>query len=113
MNVESVVAEMSSWRERDAGKQVRSRRINEWTADEDLDGAGSVRCECRDPDCDSVLTLALGEYEGVRAHATRFIVAPNHDNPESERIVKEHDRFAVVEAVTGDEAKQARRSYGR
>ena len=107
------MAEMSSWRERDSDKQVRSRRINEWTAAEDLDGAGLVRCECRDTDCDSVLTVTLREYEAVRAYATHFVVAPNHDNPESERIVREDERFAVVEAVTGDDAKQARRSYGR
>ncbi len=57
--------------------------------------------------------VTLREYEAVRAHATRFIVAPNHENPESEGIVQENDRFAIVESVTGEGAKQARRSYRR
>lgn len=104
---------MSDWRERDADKQVRARRINEWTEHELTDDLGSLRCECRDPECGSVLTVTRRAYHAVRAHSTRFIVAPNHENPESERIVEEHERYAVIEAVTGEDAKAARRSYDR
>ena len=99
------------WRDRDADKQVRARRINEWAEDENMDGA--VRCECRDPECASVLMVTPEEYDAVHAHPTRFIVAPNHENPESERIVEEDERFAVVEAVTHEGAKRARRSHRR
>lgn len=78
-----------------------------------MDGAGAVRCECRDPECTGVLLVTRPEYEAVRAHPARFIVAPNHENPESEWIVEENERFAVVEAVTHEEGKRARRSYRR
>ena len=112
-SVPAVVSTMAGWRERDADKQVRARRINEWIEHESTDGTGSLRCECRDPHCESVLMVTRQEYEAVRAFATRFVVAPNHENPETERIVEENDRFAVVESVTGEGAKRARRSYGR
>ena len=51
-----------------------------------------------------MLAVTRQEYEAVREHSARFIVALNHENPESERIVEENDRFAVVEAVTYAEA---------
>jgi uncharacterized protein YbcI len=60
-----------------------------------------------------VVFATPGEYEAVRVHATRFIVAANHENPESERIVEEHAGFAVVESVTGQGTSQARRTYPR
>jgi hypothetical protein len=49
----------------------------------------------------------------VRAYATRSAIARNHENPESEQLIEEHERFAVVEAVSGSAAKLARRSYPR
>jgi hypothetical protein len=108
---------MSAWREREARKQLRARRINESVGEHAPTGdapAGAVlRCECRDPACREVLSATAGEYESVRVHATRFIVAANHENPEIERIVEEHARFAVVEAVTGQGTGEARRSYPR
>jgi uncharacterized protein YbcI len=108
---------MSGWRDREARKQLRARRINEWIGERaatvDAPTGALLRCECRDPACHEVLFATPGEYEAVRVHATRFIVAANHENPESERIVEEHARFAVVESVTGQGTSQARRAYPR
>jgi hypothetical protein len=73
----------------------------------------SFRCECGDQGCTRAIRLTLAEYESVRAYATRFAIARNHENPESEQLVEEHERFAVVETVSGEAAKLARRSYPR
>jgi uncharacterized protein YbcI len=108
---------MSAWRDRESRKQLRARRINEWAGDHvatgDAPTVAMLRCECCDPACHEVLFATPGEYEAVRMHATRFIVVANHENPESERIVEEHSRFAVVESVTGRGTSQARRAYPR
>ena len=49
----------------------------------------------------------------MRAYATHFAIARNHENPESEQLIEEHERFAVVEMVSGEAAKLARKSHPR
>jgi hypothetical protein len=73
----------------------------------------SFECECGDEGCTCAIRLTLPEYESVRAYATHFAIARNHENPESEQLIEEHERFAVVEAVSGEGVKLARRSYPR
>lgn len=108
---------MGSWRAGESAKQVRCREENESTARERggsvPGGQASFRCECGDPRCGCVITLTLSEYERVRGWATHFALARNHENPESERVVQENARFAVVEVVTGEATKLARRSDPR
>jgi hypothetical protein len=109
---------MASWRERESETQARSREANEATARAGVsaptDGVmGSFRCECGDEDCTCAIRLTATEYESVRAYATHFAIAPDHENPESEQLVEEHERFAVVETVSGDAAMLARRSDPR
>ena len=105
---------MSGWRDRESEMQVRARRINEWTV---VCGTARgwpldlLRCECRDPGCHALVAPTLCEYRAVRIHATRFIVAPDHEDPETERIVQEGSRYAVVESVTAEGVNQARTSY--
>jgi hypothetical protein len=55
-------------------------------------------CECANPDCIETLTLSLDEYEAIRSSPVRFAVAPGHDFPEIERIVKEGG-YVVVEKI--------------
>lgn len=74
---------------------------------------GSFRCECGDEACACAIRLTAAEYESVRAYATHFAIARNHENPESEQLIEEHERFAVVEMVSREAAKLARRSYPR
>ncbi len=109
---------MASWRTRESAKQARSREQNELTAQgrtaASTDGGeGSFRCECGDAHCSGAIALTLSEYERVRGRATRFGVARNHENPESEDVIEENGRFAVVEVVTGEATKLARRSDPR
>ena len=49
----------------------------------------------------------------MRASATHFAVAPNHENPESEQVMQENERYAIVKTVTGEATKLARRSDPR
>ena len=73
----------------------------------------SFRCECGDQGCTCAIRLTLAEYESVRAYATHFAIARHHENPESDQLIEEHERFAVVEAVSGEAVKLARRSNPR
>jgi len=73
----------------------------------------SFRCECGDDGCRCAIRLTLAEYEAVREYATHFAIAPNHENPESEQVIKEHERFAVVASVSSEAVMLARKSYPR
>ena len=47
------------------------------------------------------------EYEAVRAHARRYLVALDHENPEIERVVSQNAHFAVVETFVGEASRIA------
>ena len=106
---------MASRRERASETQARSREDNESTArvrgSTPTNGeVSSFRCECGDEACTCAIRLTAAEYESVRAYATRFAIARNHENPDSERLIEEHERFAVVKTNSREAAKRARRS---
>ena len=104
------------WRERESQTQARSRDDNEVRAHTGTTAGGRLspfRCECGDEACTCEIELTVAEYESVRAYATHFVIARNHENPESEQVVEEHERFAVVATVSGEAAMLARRSYPR
>jgi hypothetical protein len=44
-----------------------------------------------------MIELPLAEYERVRAHPRRFLVAPDHEIPEAEIVVESHEDYTVVE----------------
>ena len=54
-------------------------------------------CECSNADCTFQLRATLTEYEAVRAHPRRFLIAPSHSLPEIETVVERHDGWWVVE----------------
>lgn len=109
---------ITSWREQESEKQLRARDANESTA-QTLAAApagqsvDSFVCECGDRGCTCAISLTLAEYESVRAYATHFAIARDHENPESERVIAESERFAVIETVSAEATKLARRSDPR
>jgi hypothetical protein len=108
----------TSWRRRESEKQLRARDANEATAKAlDATPAGqrvdSFVCECGDRGCSRAISLTLAEYRSVRAYATHFAIARDHENPESERVITETERFAVIETVAPEATKLARRSDPR
>jgi hypothetical protein len=56
-------------------------------------------CECADPGCADRVTAELDEYEEVRAEPTHFLLAPGHDEPKAERVVRRTSAFDVVEKI--------------
>ena len=54
-------------------------------------------CECSNADCTFQLQTTLAEYEAVREHGDRFLIAPQHSLPEIEVVVEKHPEWWVVE----------------
>jgi hypothetical protein len=65
-------------------------------------------CECASETCTTPLRLTLREYDEVREHRRRFVVAPGHDEPGLERVVREGATATVVEKYghAGDVAEE-------
>lgn len=58
-------------------------------------------CECASVECTAPVRLTLAEYEAIRAHPTRFLVAPSDDHviAEVERVLEANERYWVVEKI--------------
>jgi hypothetical protein len=109
---------MPSARDREARRQTITRSFNEWIEDANESmglhsGTDAFRCECGDAGCVCSIELTRAEYESVRGYATRFAVTPNHENPESDRVVSENARYAIIEKLGGQASGHAHRSYSR
>lgn len=97
---------MVTWREREVLNEVRFRLQNEWISRTtesfgDHPSTGTFVCECGDGHCVQAIELTTAEYESVRSVSTHFAVARDHENPESEGVVRECPRFAVVDKLEG------------
>jgi len=66
-------------------------------------------CECADPHCADRVTAELDEYEAVRAEPTHFLVAPGHEEPSLERIVRWNNTYTVVEKMGAVVSRLVRR----
>jgi hypothetical protein len=77
----------------------RIKQLNE--AFEAFSPYGDWTCECMDIQCVEIVKMTLAEYEGVRAHSNRFLVAPaeRHVLPDVEQIIERSDRFWLVEKL--------------
>jgi anti-sigma B factor antagonist len=108
---------VSGWRDKEARSQALFREVNERieqiAEDFGSDGQNQLICECGNPDCTQRIELTADEYEHLRAHASRFVVALNHENPETESIVEQNERFAVVETYAGETSRIARETDPR
>jgi hypothetical protein len=103
---------VSDWRDEEARARGVFRDVNERARElhrvSGEDGRGvSFVCECGNGACTQAITLKCTEYEAVRAHPRRFLIAPNHENPEIERVVDENGLFAVVETFVGEASRIA------
>jgi hypothetical protein len=94
---------MVSWREREARNEARFRTQNEWVQTTGVAPGLLLAfvCECGDGECGRSISLTANEYEFVRTTSNRFAIALNHENPESEIVISECDRFAVVDKIEG------------
>ena len=97
---------MRDWLDQEVMNEVDSRKRNEWIEHaNDNFGAkhasDDYACECSDLSCTTVISLSRDEYESVRGHGSHFAIAINHENPMVDRVVAEHERYAVVEKLLG------------
>ena len=60
-------------------------------------------CECSNTECISTIELTVVEYERVRSNPTWFVIKPDHDLAQVERVVSRDDGFAVVEKLILEE----------
>ena len=92
-----------TWREREARNEASFRTQNEWveTAGVSPEKLLAFVCECGDGECGRSISLTTAEYEFVRATSNRSAVALNHENPESEVVICECERFAVIDKIEG------------
>jgi hypothetical protein len=108
---------MTAWHDIDARNQALFREFNEkleqFPEKLAVDGYDRLICECGNTDCTQQIELARAEYERVRGYASRFVVALNHENPETESIVEQNERFAVVETYAGAASQIARETNPR
>jgi hypothetical protein len=55
------------------------------------------RCECGLFGCARLVELKVLEYELIRTHPRRFLVAVDHDLPEAEIVVERNTSYLVIE----------------
>jgi hypothetical protein len=109
---------MDDWQKREVENEAHFRGINEWieVSNDDF-GEHHITdeyvCECGDRSCRDPITLTRDEYELVRSEPTRFAIATNHENPELDRVIIEHDRYTVVEKWFGEAARIAQETNPR
>jgi hypothetical protein len=58
-------------------------------------------CECGIRDCTQTIRLTLAEYEQVRADSSHFAIAPGHEVPDVEDVIRRNERYAVVRKRAG------------
>ena len=108
---------MSGLHEKEARSQALFREVNERIEEiaESFgrDGQDSFICECGNQQCSQLIALTRTEYERIRGHGNRFAVALDHENPETETIVEQNERFAVVESYAGEASQIARETDPR
>ena len=60
-------------------------------------------CECSNTECISTIELTVVEYERVRSNPTWFLIKPDHDISQIERVISRDDGYAVVEKLIAEE----------
>ena len=85
--------------ERAAENENLFRRINERVEELSAERETlALVCECSDGTCvDRIVGVPREEYEAVRAHPDRFVVARGHERLDIERIVEQRGAYLVVE----------------
>jgi hypothetical protein len=84
-----------------AANEALSRCVNEgiergqWPGEEDEPTA--YRCECAQPDCNSLIKLTPRAYESVRSNPRHFVIAPGHERLDVETVIERDDGYLVIE----------------
>ena len=89
--------------ERKARNEALFREVNERIRDLSLMNAAPAEylCECGRPECMTAFPVPLEHYKAVREHDLRFVVRPDHVDPDLEMVVELAEQYAVVEKIGG------------
>ncbi|MCW2920741.1 MAG: hypothetical protein JWL76_615 [Thermoleophilia bacterium] len=58
-----------------------------------------VACECGNLGCAQLLRVRVEDYQDVRSHPSRFLIARGHRTPDTEVLVHRRGEFEVVEKI--------------
>lgn len=72
-----------------------------------LDNTSSYVCECRNVSFTKTVDLTPVEYESIRTHEGRFVIALTHENLEDKTVLEQNESFAVVETLAVERAAVA------
>jgi hypothetical protein len=61
-------------------------------------------CECADTSCTERIQLTLPEYEHVRSDPKWFVVVPDHEQLDYERVIEQTDTYSIAEKLPGGPA---------
>jgi hypothetical protein len=75
----------------------KMRELNDTFAE--IVGTFSVACECSRLECVDLLEIPADAYRAVRESPRTFVVLSGHVEPGVERVVSNHDDYAVVEVL--------------
>ena len=67
-----------------------------------------IVCECEDTGCMEHVRVTTESYERARSEPTRFLLKPDHANPEFETVIESHHDFVLVRK-TGEAAALAKK----
>jgi hypothetical protein len=83
----------------------RIEELNEgWAVDTPY---GSWTCECARTDCLERVEMTTPEYQALRQHPARFVVAASDEHvlPEVEQVIERTDRYWIVEKLRAAAAR--------
>jgi hypothetical protein len=110
----TVEESVETWRKAEAVRRGLLREVNERIASLSRNFARQERiatvqliCECGDRTCKQPVQVTLAAYDRVRADPTRYLIAVNHEDPETETVIAVDDRHAIVETIAGTASKLA------
>jgi len=70
-------------------------------------GTFAITCECSQLNCVELIEIPGGAYRTVRGNPRTFAVLPDHVDPNVERVLSNHDGYAVVEVRLEARMKEA------
>ena len=85
--------------QQEAVKRQVNEAIEEGLWPDEREDVVRLRCECGSTDCTAFVSIRVGEYERVRQHPRRFILANGHQIPEVEKVIARTPRYQVVEKL--------------
>jgi hypothetical protein len=66
-----------------------------------------ILCECGDRECRERIELTVEEYEALRKDPAHFAVAPGHEAPDVERVIKQRGTYDIVRKFPGPPTRLA------